>query len=177
MRKLLDELSSNDRQADQQNDAQMDTNLSIGLANAGLLNVKYALPYLETIYFLKLMQFIGANNAKLMKDQKQSLLNARRKSHAEQNWPEYNLVVQKLIELDEEHSVPLIIETLQLLKIDQEIFDRTYQSLGESQNYGEAVLLACQGKLLKPETAKLSKELTLQIIKMHQDLALKQIAN
>ena len=59
------------------------------------------------------------------------------------NWPEYNLVVQQLIELDEEHSVPLIAETLQLLKIDPEIFDRTYQSLGESQNFGEAVLLAC----------------------------------
>ena len=83
MRKLLDELSSNDRLANQQNDVQMDTNLSIGLANAGLLNVKYALPYLDTIYFLKLMQFIGANNARLMKDQKQSLLIRRRKSHAE----------------------------------------------------------------------------------------------
>jgi len=83
MRKLLDELSSHDSQANQLDDVQMDINLSIGLANAGLLSVKYALPYLDTIYFLKLMQFIGANNARLMKDQKQSLLIRRRKSHAD----------------------------------------------------------------------------------------------
>ncbi len=66
-----------------------------------------------------------------------------------------------MIELDEQSSLPLIAETLRILKIEEAIFDRTYKSLGESENFGEAVLMACQGKLLKPSESKLSKEITL----------------
>ena len=39
---------------------------------------------------------------------------------------------------------------LRLVQIDSQIFDRTYKHLGDSETFGEAVMMAGLGKLFSP---------------------------
>lgn len=67
MSKLLEELGSIEEQQNGR-DGKVETDLRSCLESAGLTEVKYKEPYLETIYFLKLLQFIGTTNAALIQE-------------------------------------------------------------------------------------------------------------
>lgn len=144
------------------------------LAEKDLTNVKRKDGMLETDYFLRLLNFIGATNKKRTEGDRSKTTKQRRKHFQAKEWDEYSTLVQNSF-LEEDRSAQAVMsEVNEALGISMMEFQQMHQTLMSNQVTGEAVMHAQRGSYAPPDLKKkptLSKQKTMEVFKHTQKLS------
>jgi hypothetical protein len=102
---------------------------------------------IESRYFLKLLQFVGATTRERTAPKRKALTEQRRKHFKSKNWNEYESVVRSFIEVEDQAAQNLLKDVLEIVNVMEQEFAMTHQMLASNPQYAEFVMAAQQGKL------------------------------
>jgi len=87
---------------------------------------------IESRYFLKLLQFVGATTRERTASKRKTLTEQRRKHYKSKNWKDYETVVRSFIEVEDSAAQTLLKDVLELVNIMEQEFAMTHQMLASN---------------------------------------------
>lgn len=146
------------------------------LKKEGLDDVQRQGSLIESRYFLKLLQFVGATTRDRTAPKRKQLTEERRKHYKSKDWKKYEDIVRSFIEVEDQAAQSLLKDVLEILRIQEQEFGMTHQRLASDPQYAEFVMAAQQGKLQQPSVGKqpsLTKQKTLEVLGHQEELTMK----
>ena len=102
---------------------------------------------LDTNYFLKVLQFIGAQTRVVLKDYRASQVKLRRDCYKKKEWEAYRKIVVDVLNIEDEFATKILDIVLSDLEIADTTFASRHEELSRDPQYGQFVMAAQQGKL------------------------------
>ena len=84
---------------------------------------------MDTNYFLKLLQFVGAETRESTKERRQYLTKTRREAYKKQDWDAYTEVVRKATKEEDQAAQKILNQILNTIGISEMEFGMTHQKL------------------------------------------------
>jgi len=115
--------------------------------------------FIDTQYFLELLQFIGQSVRDQQKGEREECIIQRRAALKEKDDEQYTAIVRKMLEAEEAAVHAFLKRVLDIVEIDQQQFEMTHGKLANDPQTAEYVMAAQQGKLKqqKPDMSKAPK--------------------
>jgi predicted ATP-binding protein involved in virulence len=102
---------------------------------------------LENNYFLKLLQFVGAETREQSKERRAYLTKQRREAYKKEDWEAYQECVSKAVSEEDIVAQKILVQILESIGLAEQEFAYTHQRLAQDPQFAEFVMAAQQGKL------------------------------